>query len=104
MLPLACVGFIEIFQCCRFAWRQPVTEFTRVVERRPEHCLRCVAELKRMHPEWQLVAAGAFPFIGEDCLAADVGAREETRAASFTDDELAFEEVAERVLGQRLLW
>jgi hypothetical protein len=42
------VGTLTVRQHCTFVWRQPLGRWRRFVDVRPEHCMRCVADLLRM--------------------------------------------------------
>lgn len=35
-----------MFDCCDFDWEEPEGGDERVVELRPEHCARCIEELR----------------------------------------------------------
>jgi hypothetical protein len=41
------VGLTRVREHCTFTWRKPETGGERMVEIRADHCLECIAELRR---------------------------------------------------------
>lgn len=45
--PVMLVGLMRVREHCTFTWRKPETGGVRAVEVLADHCLQCIAELRR---------------------------------------------------------
>jgi hypothetical protein len=49
------VGLLRLRECCLFTWRESRDRQKRTVVIEPNHCAQCIAELRRIGVDWQIV-------------------------------------------------
>jgi hypothetical protein len=55
------VGLLRVRDCCVFTWRDARDRKRRTIFVEPHHCAQCIAELRRIGPDWHIVRAAAAP-------------------------------------------
>jgi hypothetical protein len=55
------VGLLRVRNCCLFTWRDARDRNRRTIFVEPQHCAQCIAELRRMGPDWNILRADPVP-------------------------------------------